>query len=117
MFLRDKNVISVEGRDGEDGNAVLRERLDEGEEDPSLRKGKWAFEFEADPKQCGKVIFRDIFCRADDGKFIGCAGDGGESALCRPSGNRGIGRLAKDYEEAGEFSIFKFLGHRWFQSF
>ena len=48
LFL-DQDVIRVVGRDGEDGDAVCRERLDEGEQDSGLRKRERAFEFQADP--------------------------------------------------------------------
>src|ERR1022692_3149362 len=48
-FFLHQNVIRVKSRDGEDGDAVARQRLDEGEQDSCLGEGERAFQLQADP--------------------------------------------------------------------
>src|ERR1700687_2208609 len=86
LFL-DENVVRVIGGDGEDGDAVAGERLDEREQDSSLREQEWAFELQACPARAGADTFRNVAGRADDGKFVGGAGDRRELTARGPGGD------------------------------
>ena len=92
VFLRDENVVGVVSRNGEDGDAVVRQRLDEGEQHSGLRERERAFELEADPARAGIDTFRDVFGRANDRKLFWGAGDGGEIAIRGPVEDGPVGR-------------------------
>src|ERR1700722_12104028 len=47
--LLNEYVVGVVGRDGEDGNAITRERLDKRQQYSGQREREWALELEADP--------------------------------------------------------------------
>ena len=81
VFFWDQHVVGVESRNGEDWNGVVRQRLDEGKQHSGLREGERAFEFQADPAVGRVNIRRKIGGGADDGEFVGGAGDGGEVTL------------------------------------
>ena len=106
LFL-DENVVGVVSADGEDGDAVARERLDEGQQDSSLRKQEWAFELQAGPARAGGDIFGNVAGGADDGKFVGGAGDGDELAGGSPGGDGCVGGEAEDGVGAGELAEFE----------
>ena len=77
-LLFHEHKVGVVRGDCEYRNAVAGERADEGLKNPRLRKGKWAFELEANPTLIGSDAVRDILFKADDRQFIGIARDGKE---------------------------------------
>ena len=110
MLLRNENVIGVVGRDREDGNRVVRERRDEGEQNSGLRERERAFELEADPARRRGELFRDVVGGTHDGEFFGSSADRGEGGRRGPSGDGGFGRLAHDGIEARELAEFEGAG-------
>ena len=90
-LLLDQHIIRVIGRDDEDGDAIARNWLDEGEQDSGLGESGRAFEFQADPVVQRVYVRRKIVGRADDGEFVGGSGDRGEDAPCGPLGNVRVG--------------------------
>jgi hypothetical protein len=106
VFFLDEDIVGVVGADGEDGDTVAGKRLDEGEQDSGLRKQEWAFELEARPAWTGGDIFGKNAGWADDGEFVGGAGDGGEVAS-DPVGRGSIGGEAEDGVGAGESAEFE----------
>lgn len=106
ILLHDQNVIRVVGRDREDGYAIRRDRFDEGEQHSGLRKGKWAFEFQANPAGAGIDTVRNVLCRTNDGKFFRAARDRRKVAVSRPLGNGCIWRHTNNRVRAGKQAEF-----------
>jgi hypothetical protein len=110
-LFQDQHVIRVIGRDGEDGNSVRRERLNERQQYSCLRERKRSLEFEADPAMWGLNVCGKIFSCADDGKFVRGTRDRCESALLGPIGNRRVGCEAHDGVVTGKAAKLELLPH------
>ena len=108
-FFLDQHVIRVVGGDGEDRDAVVGERFDERKQDSGLRERERAFELEADPAVRGLHIRGKVVRRADDGEFVGGAGDRGEVAFRGPVGDGSAGSEADDGVAAGEPAEFELV--------
>jgi hypothetical protein len=107
VLFRDENIVGVVSANGEDGDAVSGEWLDEGQQDSSLRKQEWAFELKAHPARTGRDIFWNVAGGADDGEFVDSARDRSELAARGPGGDRRVRGEAEDGVGAAELAEFE----------
>ena len=101
FILLDQQIISVEGGDGEDADASLREGSGQGGEDADQREVERAIDAQRPPATFGFYIGGDLRFFADDGEFVSGAGDRDKRARC-PRGNWRVGGEAADGEGSGQ---------------
>jgi hypothetical protein len=103
-----QDVVGVVGRDSEDRDAVLGERLNEREQHSGLLESKRPFELQADPVVRRVNVRREIVGRADDGEFVCAAADRCEFAFRCLGRDGSVGREAGDgvgAVKAAEFEL------------
>src|ERR1700686_2385215 len=106
-FFLHQNVVGVVGGDCEDGHAIVREWLDERKKDSCLGEREWSFELEAYPSRAGGDFFRYVFYRADNGEFVGSAGNRGELTYCGPGGEGCVWNQTHNHVEVGHCEEFE----------
>lgn len=99
--LGNEHPIGIEGGEGEDGDFGGGEGREEGSEDAGEVEGEGSDEFEAGPTGLSLDAFRDEGSIADDGEFVGGAGEGEEGGRGGPGREFRVRREAADGEGAG----------------